>query len=523
MKAAIIYTRVSSEEQLEHGTSLDTQEQRCRAYAEQKNLMVVATFREQASGARWDRPMLAEARELIRTGQAAILIAYSPDRISRDVAHLSLLYSELAKFKGELQTVTMAIDSSPMGKAALQMAGVFGEMERALIVERSRRGKIETARRGKVMLSNLVPYGFDYANGKLTVNEGEAIWLREMYKWCGEERLSCYVIAQRLTAMGVRCKHGANEWRKATVNRILRNPTSKGTWVFRSGSDAVEVPVPGIVSPELWARAQERLEEGKHRTRSPIYHYLLTGRVRCGQCGHAYTGQGGSGHAYYGCQNRRRDGGITPKCFNRYHKAGQLDRRVWDAIENTLSDPDAIMTLFARPDDDEAEQEGLREQLGAVERKLVDLNRRMDVLLDLIESGDITRDQFRERKDKLEAERPGFTKLRSEINERLTSHAHARMTREQAEHLALYWQAAQKVSGRLFLADSQTGQNVFDQDGFRKWVLETMNARIFVDGDDVWLHGTVSDALVGPDGVLYRIQRGRPLPPGEPRPRQAHR
>ena len=51
MNAAIIYTRVSSEEQIA-GTSLDFQEKQCREYCKQKGIEVLEVFREEGASAK---------------------------------------------------------------------------------------------------------------------------------------------------------------------------------------------------------------------------------------------------------------------------------------------------------------------------------------------------------------------------------------------------------------------------------------------------------------------------------------
>lgn len=76
---ALIYPRVSTDEQAEHGTSLDTQIVECLKLARAEGYTVPESFifREQASGATLDRPRLAEVRELVRTGQVGAVVMWS--------------------------------------------------------------------------------------------------------------------------------------------------------------------------------------------------------------------------------------------------------------------------------------------------------------------------------------------------------------------------------------------------------------------------------------------------------------
>jgi site-specific DNA recombinase len=522
LKTAVIYTRVSTDEQLQHGSSLESQSAACRRYAEGIGAAVVAEFREQMSGARWDRPLLAEARDMLRAGQANILIAYSPDRLARDVALLSLLFAELAKQKAELHTVMMPIDASPMGKAALQMAGVFAEMERAQIAERSKRGKDTLARQGRIFTGNYVPYGYTYDKGKLFINEAEAIWVRQMFGWSAKG-MSCYGIAQELTRRGVPTKRGGDCWRKTSVKDMLRSATFKGEWHYgkkisvepkkprksvrrkpnsswaaRDASEVISVPCPAIVSAELWGKVQAHLEESKRKTRRAVFPYLLSGRIRCGYCGRAYAGSGGAQHPYYNCPGKQRDVyGSGQPCANESRNARLLDAEVWSRIEQMMSQPDTILALFARSEDVEAELDRMTADLAHCEGRLSDLIRRKNNLLDLAESGDIDKQTYRERRARLDKEQVGVAQLQDQLSTSIANIKNSTMTREDAEQLARYWRAcARSEAGHPFLADAETGENIFLKSEFRRWAVEKMNLQVTVEGTRTLLRGTFTSGLL---------------------------
>jgi site-specific DNA recombinase len=66
MKTALIYTRVSSEEQAREGVSLDAQLTECRRYSAQHGWILGSEFQDVLSGKRDDRPayqaLLTEVR-----------------------------------------------------------------------------------------------------------------------------------------------------------------------------------------------------------------------------------------------------------------------------------------------------------------------------------------------------------------------------------------------------------------------------------------------------------------------------
>jgi site-specific DNA recombinase len=87
VKRAALYPRVSSRGQEEEGTSLGTQEQRCREYAAARGYVVDEehVYREVHTGTElWERPQLAKMREAVRRREVDVVVAFAIDRLSRE-------------------------------------------------------------------------------------------------------------------------------------------------------------------------------------------------------------------------------------------------------------------------------------------------------------------------------------------------------------------------------------------------------------------------------------------------------
>jgi site-specific DNA recombinase len=94
-KNAVIYARVSTEDQAREGTSLDTQVAACQAEADRLGYRVSRIVREQYSRTElFDRPLLTEVRDSIRAGQVDALLVYCVDRLSGDPIHVGLISQE---------------------------------------------------------------------------------------------------------------------------------------------------------------------------------------------------------------------------------------------------------------------------------------------------------------------------------------------------------------------------------------------------------------------------------------------
>ena len=82
-KIVAIYARVSTDEQSK-GYSLSTQVEACEQYAFEQGYSLVATFKDDYSGAMLDRPGLNQLRELIFNKPIDIVLVYDVDRLARE-------------------------------------------------------------------------------------------------------------------------------------------------------------------------------------------------------------------------------------------------------------------------------------------------------------------------------------------------------------------------------------------------------------------------------------------------------
>ncbi len=107
------------------------------------------TFEDRASGARADRPGLADALSHLRRGDT--LVVWRLDRLGRTTHQLVGLLEQFEREGVRLLSLQDGIDpSSVMGKAMLQIGAVFAEMERNLLRERTKAGLAAARARGRL-------------------------------------------------------------------------------------------------------------------------------------------------------------------------------------------------------------------------------------------------------------------------------------------------------------------------------------------------------------------------------------
>jgi site-specific DNA recombinase len=145
-KRAILYARVSGEEQAKKGYSLSDQRQALREWAEDEGYEVVEEIADEGwSGAYLERPGLDRVRDLVEAGGVGVVAALFRDRIARGV-YVQILKEEFAQHGTRLIALNARIDDSPEGELHGGILDQFAAYERAKISERTRRGKMRKAR-----------------------------------------------------------------------------------------------------------------------------------------------------------------------------------------------------------------------------------------------------------------------------------------------------------------------------------------------------------------------------------------
>ena len=328
-----LYARVSSQRQADEMT-IHSQVAALRERIEQDGMKVadeLCFLDEGYSGATLVRPALERLRDMVWAGGIDCLYVHSPDRLARKYAWQVVLLEEFAKYDVKVVFLNHdPDDQSAEGELLLQMQGMIAEYERAKILERSRRGKRHAARRGSVNVLSGAPYGYRYVSVKETGGDAryeiiseEAKVAVQVYEWIGRDSLSIGEVRRRLHEQGIKTKTGKEWWDRATIWGMLKNPAYKGSAGFRKThtgerlpqlrpqrgqaeqprkaysvyATPIEeqefIPVPALVSEELFDAVAEQLAENKKRNRQGRRgaKYLLQGLLKCACCDYSFYGK----------------------------------------------------------------------------------------------------------------------------------------------------------------------------------------------------------------------------------------
>lgn len=327
---AVIYTRVSSKEQVEN-LSLDTQERLCRDYCARNGWEVAAVFVDKGESAKTaDRPEFQRALSYCHDncGKIAHFVVYQLSRFSRNAYDNALIGARLKAYGVTLRSATEPIDGSTLGHFMETILAGVAQLDNEMKADRTRAGLKEAVSRGRFVWRP--PLG--YLTG-MKHDPERAPLVRRAFELVanGNIRQNGICKALRLTSREGRLLSNQS------VAQMLRNPVYAGiirvpTWGTEQKGDFEP-----IITEETFYRAQAVLD-GRALTTAPHVRnhtdFPLRRFVRCPEHGNGLTASWSKGHGgrygYYRCTTRGCVNVSKPK----------LEDRFVELLEAARLDPD---------------------------------------------------------------------------------------------------------------------------------------------------------------------------------------
>lgn len=372
-QAVALYARVSTEDQAERQT-VEAQTGFLARYCDLHQLPVAGVYVDDGISGTVpldERPagrrLLADAAD----GRFGTVLVYRLDRLGRSLRALLDAHDRLDNVGIAIRSGTEPFDTaSPIGAFVFNLLGSMAELEKSTIIERTTMGRDRVARAGK-WTSGAVAAGYDVdADGTIVPSarvlphgQTEADMVRDLFARIAAGS-TLITEARRLEALGVPSVHRwpnrpdtvYRRWWPTRIHKIIKNPMYKGEYVLHSRHGPLPMPIPALVSAELWDRAQAAMTRNRDLSRAgDARDYLLRGLVRCRTevapgraCGRSYNGApgskrrpDGSQRLYYHCSGKREHSQAPdrPRCIGRSVPMAMLERRVWEDVRAFARDP----------------------------------------------------------------------------------------------------------------------------------------------------------------------------------------
>ena len=300
-----LYPRVSTDDQVREGFSLDEQEKEMKKLCMYKNYQIYKVYREEGVSAKnMNRPKFQEMMQDLKDGKINRIIVYKLDRLTRSIQDLEVICKLIEKYHCSLDSVSEEINTdTAMGVFFIRMTTILAQLEIERTSERTKFGLKGAAKNGH--FCGKAPIGYRKINKKLVIDDLESEVVKEIFDDY-VNGLSVCTITKKLNN-----KNALNRnWRTTTIDRMLSNYIYCGDYLYGKRAKNMK-PIhlenicPAIIDKETFKMVQTQKERNlKNYTRKHTYVYMQ--KIVCSKCnkimgGSSTTSRNKPTQIYYKC------------------------------------------------------------------------------------------------------------------------------------------------------------------------------------------------------------------------------
>ena len=284
-----LYIRVSSEEQVKHGYSLEAQEQALKEFCEKNNHIILGIYKDEGISGRkpyTKRPAMVQLLKDLEKVKPDIILFTKLDRWFRNLKEYYKVQDILDRNKVDWKSISEEYDTSTAsGRLYVNIKLSIAQDEADRTSERIKDVQDQLIAQGKV-LGGTVPFGYRIENKKVVFGDNIDIV---------KDAIRHYMTfnSAHSTTRYLNDKYGLN-FTHGHLLRLFRSTLLKGE--YRSNKAYCE----SLISPDEWDKLQDKIENNiKYSPRKRIY--LFTGMIRCPYCGRKLGGINDGKRNYYRC------------------------------------------------------------------------------------------------------------------------------------------------------------------------------------------------------------------------------
>ncbi|MDD4804989.1 MAG: recombinase family protein, partial [Candidatus Pacebacteria bacterium] len=379
-KIAVIYCRVSTEEQAKEGLSIESQILTCSRIAEEEGYSVLEVIKDEGkSGKDLNREGIKRIIKLTTEKKINAVYTVSTDRISRKVSDHIDITDLLRKEKVILRALNQPImDGSATSITMDVMMAGFNQYHRLITSEKVKATMNEKARAG--YYPSKAPFGYKniedtsaierFARKIVVIDKDKGNLVREGFRLYSTGEYNVMDITDILYEKGLRTNDGRKVFH-SKIYEMLKNPFYIGE--LHWGEVKLEkAKHPPLVDRELFERVQNILaSNNKHSCRKRKFTWLLGGFIRCYKHECRYTAEWHMNKklAYYHCTK----GGCGK--FSEQNKLEQMVAEKFKTLEFSKSFIDTLINkiktiFFEKRENYETKRQGFVNQRMPLESKM---------------------------------------------------------------------------------------------------------------------------------------------------------
>ena len=313
MKSAVIYIRVSTEEQAKHGFSVETQTNTCLEFAQKQGYVVKKIYIEEGLSAKdLNRP---EAQKLLKYCDCAknnvrAIIVWRLDRLSRfNVDYHGTIRPILINRNIKLLSATELNSDTIEGEYVRNVMMCNAEYELSLIRFRTKENMKTIARSGRKPAKAPIGYINNPKTKTIDIDNTTAPYVKRAFELYATGMYSFNTLGDYLYLEGFKHPKTGEKYPARKFEWLLHNPFYVGKFMW--GGEMYEGNHTPLISKELYYRVQAMFEN-TDRAKKHDVQFAYTGLIKCAYCGCYYTaqfkrGKNKKGHyVYYSCSNSKQ-------------------------------------------------------------------------------------------------------------------------------------------------------------------------------------------------------------------------
>lgn len=428
-----IYARKSSEQDEKQAASIEAQKKELCNLAERDGIEISLILEESHSakdaGA---RPVFNQLIELIKNGEITGLLAWHPNRLSRNTFDLAVLTQLVQEGKlHSIKTPSQTFENDPMQLFMLLLAVGQAKMEndnKGIDVKRGLRAKVEMG-----VYPSQAPLGYtndkfsEKGNKKIFPDEERFKKVRKLFDWMLSGKYTPPQILEMANKkLGLRSKNGKKISRSA-IYHIFHNPFYYGEFEYplNSGNRYNGIHKPMITKTEFnriqTLFGKNRLPNSKKKKAGT---FKFRGIVYCGECGAMITAEekfkrpkNGNVHryVYYHCTKRK-----DPDCKQGLIREEKLEELLLSALDEVVIPKELhIWVIKELKKRHEVEIRERSAQIGVHRKQYDTAVQKLDNLIKMRANGELTEDEFKTSKEALATEKDHFKRMLEEDDGRI--------------------------------------------------------------------------------------------------------